>query len=64
MIEARIQKIQGDLEKCQKFNRELLRHITALVGMIEAGNPPPDGASLKAALVVMVQRSARAAEEK
>lgn len=48
------------LERCQAFNKTLVRHIAALIEMIDAGNPPPTPAALKLALEGSLRKAALA----
>ena len=48
------------LGRCQAFNKTLVRHIAALIEMIDAGNPPPTLTDLKLALEGSLRNAAQA----
>lgn len=47
----------------QAANREFMRGLTALIKMCDAGNPPPNAATLKHALESVIRSAERAARE-
>lgn len=50
-----------DLQKCQKFNHELMRYLTGLIREIDRGNPPPNPATLKLTLETIIREATIAA---